>query len=355
MGEFGWVKGEQSPVHKIVGEMINTCLEAMLQNLDTTEDIIVRNALEAVSNLAQAFGPSAIPPDCINEIISIIMELLKREHPCQLVREAYDEDESELALFTVTMDTISRFARVYGQLFITPIEQFLMCLQPYLVPEATVDYKNVSIATIAEIAQELKDHFKPYCETFLPISIEMINAHSEKSVKHNAIYCSGLLAQYGGETTHKYFGSLTQALSPVCSLDPVKYNTVVDNACGALARMINSNPNIMPINDIMPIILNLLPLRDDMEPSIAIHEAIFNLIQANHSSVSNRNQLTNIFIVELLTTDIPKDHIRDKLIEFVKNEYKSHKDQIDGTLQQLVSQGIASQEVSSAFHSKLNS
>ena len=153
------------------------------------------------------------------------------------------------------MDTVSRFTRVYGDLFIAPIEQVLMCLSPYLAPESTEDYKNVCIATIAEIAQELKDSFKPYAETFLPLAMHLLNNTSEKSVKHNAIYCCGLLVTFGRETCFKFYEPLCQSLSPVFNLDPIKYNSVIDNACGTIARMINCNPSIIPIDQVCIILI----------------------------------------------------------------------------------------------------
>jgi len=353
--EQGWKPGVIEPLNSNVSLMINRVLERMLENLEGTEDVIVRNTLEAIGNLASAFGPAAIPQDNMIEIITMMVAILKKESPCQLVREAFEEDESEFSLFAVTLETISQFAKVYGATFTGALEQFLMCFASYLEPNVSSNFKNCIIATIAEVAQELKDAFSPYCSTFLPICLDLLTHLSDKSMKHNACYCAGLMVQYGGEPTRQYFNQMCTALSQAMSLNPAKYESVLDNSCGAITRMINVAPNLMPIDQVLPAVLNLLPLRSDFEPAIPIHECIFMLYQSNHASVVNNiGGITNIFVQELLADALPNDKLRDQLLEFTKKHYPTHKAQIDATMQNMVSQGQVSQENAEKLHTILN-
>ena len=106
----GWVAGVIEPLNPTVAGMIKEVMDRLLENLENTEDIIVRNTLEAIGNLAVAFGPAAIMQDDMVEIVNILIGLLKREAPCQLIREAFDEDDSEFALFAATMETMFVFS-----------------------------------------------------------------------------------------------------------------------------------------------------------------------------------------------------------------------------------------------------
>lgn len=230
-----------------------------------------------------------------------------------------------------------------------------MCLPRYFEPGTSNNYKNCSIATLAEVTQELKEGFTPYCATFLPIAIDLLNNVKDKTMKHNACYCSGLLVQYGGPAVHQYLEVLYNSLCKALTLDPVKYETVLDNACGALARMINAAPDKMPIDQIVPGILNLLPLRNDFEPAIPIHECIFNLLQANHATVSNVQQLLCLFIQEILTASLPTDSLQNQVFAFVKSSYASNAQQVESIMQTLVSQGRVSEENAKQLHTKLNS
>jgi len=353
-----WVVGVVEPLNPAVSAMINEVMERMLENLENTEDIIVRNTLDAIGNLAIAFGPAAIQQDAMVEIVNAMISLLKREAPCQLVRESFDEGDSEFAVFACTMEAVSQFARVYGNTFVAALEQFLMCLPPYLEPNSPTNFKNCIIATLAEVVQELKDSFSPYCATFLPICMDLLVKISDKSMKHNACYCAGLLVQYGGASVHQFFEKLCAVLSQTMTLDPIKYETVLDNACGSLARMINVAPNLVPVDQVIPAILGLLPLRSDYEPAIAIHESIFNLFKVNHSSVVNSaGQITTIFVQELLTNSLPStpdNDLRNQLVGFLKGVYGANKASIDAAMGNMVQQGIASQETASALHSELN-
>ena len=105
----------------------------------------------------------------------------------------------------------------------------------------------------------------------------------------------------------------------------------------------------------IPAILRLLPLRSDFEPAISVHECIFNLLQAKHASIVNSaDQITSIFVQELLTGALPNEKIRDQLVNFLKGVYNANKQSIDSTMEGMVQQGRASQENASQLHAQLN-
>ena len=104
--EQGWIQGVVEPLHNDVAEMINEVLNLLVENLDIDDDIIVRNTLEAIGNLSIAFGPAAIPQEYMIEIVNSMMQILKREAPCQLAREAFEDDDSEFSLFVGTMENV---------------------------------------------------------------------------------------------------------------------------------------------------------------------------------------------------------------------------------------------------------
>jgi len=324
--------------------------------LDSEEEIVVQSTLEAVSNLVQAFGPAALPEEVLSEVVHNMMLIMRRESTCQLVRESFDEDEGDLGLFSIVMETVSKFTQVYSQLFISPLEGFLMATRPYLEPSISSDYKNITIATIAELAQHLKGAFKPYAASFLPVAMDLLANRAEPTIKHNAAYCAGLLVQYGEETVTQMYEPLCRILLDTAALDPSKHASGLDNAAGAIARLINANPGLVPLDQLVPAMMKLLPLRTDMEPALAVHEAFFNLLKAQHPSVvNNQKQWVNIFVVELLTSDLPKDSLREQLIAYVKSLYKANAAEIDGLLQNVVAQGNASAETTERFHAVLNS
>ena len=119
--------------------------------------------------------------------------------------------------------------------------------------------------------------------------------------------------------------------------------------------MINTNPSLMPLDEVVPAIRQLLPLRADTEPALAIHEAFFNLLGAGHPSVVSEQKLwLHVFVVELLTTELPKESLRSDLLAYVKSQYAANKPEIDAILQSCVLQGKAPAETAELFHSALN-
>ena len=107
--DFFWVKGVSKELHPDVKLIVDDASETMMYNLQTQDDIIVRTSLEAVIKLGQAFGPSALA-ESLDEIVDTIQTLLKNEHPCQQLRESFDEEDEGVALlFNTTMESMFVF------------------------------------------------------------------------------------------------------------------------------------------------------------------------------------------------------------------------------------------------------
>jgi hypothetical protein len=60
---------------------------------------------------------------------------------------------------------------------------------------------------------------------------------------------------------------------------------MTDNACGAVARMINRCPSAIPLDQVLPIFLQSLPLTKDFEENEPVYKCIFGLIKENNAFV----------------------------------------------------------------------
>ncbi|RIA05559.1 hypothetical protein BRARA_K00077 [Brassica rapa] len=71
---------------------------------------------------------------------------------------------------------------------------------------------------------------------------------------------------------------------------------VRDNAAGATARMIVVHPQLVPLNQVLPVLLKGLPLKEDQEESMAVYSCIYSLVLAsNPQIVSHVPDLVKIF------------------------------------------------------------
>ena len=53
--------------------------------------------------------------------------------------------------------------------------------------------------------------------------------------------------------------------------------TVIDNACGTIARLIMAMGDALPVGELLPAMVNALPLRDDFEENVTVYNCLFGL------------------------------------------------------------------------------
>jgi hypothetical protein len=82
----------------------------------------------------------------------------------------------------------------------------------------------------------------------MPIAIKEL-ASPDATNRRNGAYCVGELCRNGGEKALQYYNSILVALHPLFGTGETD-NGVRDNAAGAVARMINAQPNALPLNQV---------------------------------------------------------------------------------------------------------
>lgn len=77
--------------------------------------------------------------------------------------------------------------------------------------------------------------------------------------------------------TGAYLPSYNQILA---KLEPMLHTEVarsLDNAAGCVSRMIMAHPDKVPIGDVLPVLVGLLPLKEDFEENKPIYQCITGL------------------------------------------------------------------------------
>lgn len=98
----------------------------------------------------------------------------------------------------------------------------------------------------------------------------------DPETKSNAAYAMGLLClkSQNQQTITNNYGSILRKLEPLLQ-DP--NHRMLDNACGCVARMIMAHPNNVPLGEVLPVIANVLPLKEDYEENEPIYTMLVGL------------------------------------------------------------------------------
>lgn len=81
---------------------------------------------------------------------------------------------------------------------------------------------------------------------------------------------------YSGEKAYGHYAQVLQALSQIVAVE--KEEGVLDNICGALARLIASNSALVPLDHVLPVFIQKIPLRKDFHENNAVFKSFHVLL-----------------------------------------------------------------------------
>merc|ERR1712232_731957 len=229
-----------------------------------------------------------------------------------------DDDDDHDSFISSACDLVTSFARVMGSHFVQYLPQFLSELCKYARPSRTASDRSMALGCLGELAQELEIGIIDHWETvFYPLILSGF-VDEDENVKRNAAFCAGVCCEGLGESiASQYYMPILQGLSPMFKLDPNSSEinaACVDNAAAAVARMIMTSASHVPLDQVIPVYLSVLPLKNDMTGNDAVYKCILGLLQMKHPTlVAHTGQLRRIFMEVTHESSKVDEDIKEKI------------------------------------------
>ncbi|CAI5757877.1 unnamed protein product [Candida verbasci] len=341
-------------------------LIAKIRNISTKmleeefESTMVACILDGISSSIYNFGPIFIVEpnntEALEALCISLMQLLKKEHPCQIEDEEMPKDvddssetdvmlnESALeVLINLSLALEGDFVKIFTSFKDVILSKFNSKVKPLKVG---------SIGAIAEMVGGMKAS-NPYSQELLQSFSDKLENDKSIEVKGNAAYGIGLIVEYSpidlSSTYQHILQLLFQLLNKVDkksgSADDEEAKDVVNrayaNACGCVARLILKNEQAVPLEHVLPSLLELLPLETGLEENTPIFEVIIKLYETNNELIINQtpkiveifagvfkaeNERIKLFNESTLGREeniealkqFPKDELKVKVVELLK-------------------------------------
>ena len=275
-----------------------------------------------ISECLHSCGPFLISGDgVVTKIIQGTIQIITKKHPCQQEEddeEYEDEENSEDAWYTIesAFEVITGLAAALGPQFAELWKIFDKSVIAYASATSSTE-RSATVGALAEVIRGMKGGCTPWTENFLKILLHRLS-DEVSGVKSNAAYGVGLLVEHSEDETKikKALPSILSKLEPILQNDDPQ---LLDNASGCVARLISTYPDSVPINDVLPALVNLLPLKEDFEENAPVWSVIVKLYKSGNSTVQ---QLTSQIVRALETTlaepDQMKEETKAEVAELVK-------------------------------------
>ncbi|XP_076287223.1 importin-4 [Lasioglossum baleicum] len=288
-----------------------------LIRLDDERNVAIRG-LETCAELLKEIKADVFAGEGHKEaIMNCILDVILGQTQCQDQEDLEDDEteaEQDKLLFECAGDVLVNF----GEL-VSP-EEFSLFFQrvlPKLLERLnkSESEKSFVVGTIAQCFSRLKHTAS--VNQFLPILLRLADDPGDE-VRNNAIYGIGELVLHAKEAVFPHYTDILSVLSN--ALGKETHTGARDNTVGAIARLIITNYWSLPLEQVFPVFVEQLPLKEDFEENKAVFGSILTLYQAGHSILKPHMQtLLKLAVNVLYEGSATDDEAMNLVLEFIKS------------------------------------
>lgn len=292
---------------EILDTIMNIYIKAMIEDDDKE---VVAQACMSIVDIIKDFGFAAIEP-YLSQLVDATIVLLREESACQQSEndsdlDDEDDEEHDEVLMDAVSDLLPAFAKCMGSHFAPIFPKLFEPLMKFARASRPPSDRTMVVACLAEVAQHMGAPIAGYVDRLMPLVLKEL-ASSEATNRRNAAFCAGELCRNGGESSLRYYEKVLHGLFPLFG-ESEPDDAVRDNAAGAVARMIMVHPQSIPLNQVLPVFLKSLPLKEDHEESIHVYNCVSMLVLASNPQIlALASQLVNLIAQVLMSpTESPE-------------------------------------------------
>ncbi|KAF2713475.1 ARM repeat-containing protein [Pleomassaria siparia CBS 279.74] len=227
----------------------------------------------------------------VDEMAQQLLDVISKHHPCQqdLGDEIEEEDildesaEYDWLVIETAMEALTALSVSLGESFAPLWKMFEKPVMKYASSQESTE-RSAAVGTIAECVANMGAACTPHTTAILKLLLHRLS-DEDPETKSNAVYGIGLLCE---KTTNE--AEILKALPQIfAKIEPLlnaqDQARLLDNTAGCVSRLISKHPEKIPISEVLPRLVQLLPLREDYEENKPIFRMIVQLYQANEPTI----------------------------------------------------------------------
>jgi len=347
VGDFNLFTDYATKLVPILCEMVRTEIEVD----------VVCSALDMIADLLKTCkqGITNIPGLC-EEVIQVMHNVIQSKCACMDSDgdpndddASIDEAEQDEVLFEYAGDILPSLGQALNdpKKFTAYFAGMLAHLVKKTKPRCTTAEKSFAAGSLAECMESLHGQLEPFVSHIMPIFIRLITDEDD-DVRNNAVFGLGELVLHGGDVMHPQFGDILATLSKLLADETAP--RVIDQIAGAVCRLIIANKTLVPLDAVVPVVLQQLPMREDMDEYGVVFEAMTILFNdGNHLVVS---AMPNLVAYSLILFNTDEEFNKEKVLPIVCGLLQKFKIGLPEKFSE--SLALLSEEQRAALLSKLN-
>lgn len=327
--------------------VVNNCISTMITMINEDKDrLVVMAVLSSIEEMLKTMKTDALQePENLKGLCDAVKNALMSKTRCQdnddddIEDETEEQAELDASLVEHAGDVLPQLASaVPAHEFVAYFASLLPWFLKKMQPTSSVADRSFSIGTIAETMLSMETSVIPFVPHLYPVFLKTLQ-DEDGEVRSNCTYAIGVLAAYGGEPIVAHYPAILETLFTL--LQREHEVRVVDNICAAVCRMIVANINKVPIEQVFPVLLQCLPLKDDFEENATVYSCIFQLYNSDHPQITqNLVQIIKI-ISQVLPTSTITEETRQILIQMAQTIRQRSPQEFDSVLKTICPEHVS--------------
>ena len=280
-----------TPAHDCIKRSFPTTVNVINKDDDRSVVIACVEVLEEV--LKEIKGNTFVMNNYVDDLALTILSLMKGKTHCQQFLEddnisnaSGDDDELQAELDQMlvekTGDLLPAFASAIGGDNFKPyFTLYLPEIMKKTKKNSNISERSFAAGTTAEIIQAMKHSICEFVPTIIPWLLGLLHDVNDE-VRSNSAFALGVLAEHGKDNVRCLYGNILQALFSMLSNEQ-QPPLVQDNICGAVARMITTSPESLPLDQVLPILVGCLPIKEDESENQTVTSCFIQLYATNNN------------------------------------------------------------------------
>ncbi|KAF7708017.1 importin-4 [Silurus meridionalis] len=286
-----WQENPTEANHQALQKLLDVVMPCFLEAVKKErERQVVMGVLEAMNGVIKSCKGEALKtPERLAEVSHAIRDVLKKKTVCQDGGGDDDDEEQQAEYDAMLQEFAGEGIPVLASA--VPAETFyshLNDLLPLIINKAksscTVADRSFSVGTLSETLHSLagvsggRAVAGKLSNRLLPVLVAAVR-DGDAEVRNNAVFGLGALAQAAGPIISSDYPMMLSLFSNLLLKEPDR--RVIDNLCAALCRMIMSHTEGVPLEQVLPALLERLPLKEDLEENKTVYSCLAFLYSHN--------------------------------------------------------------------------
>ena len=188
--------------------------------------------------------------------------------------ELEETSEYDWLVIDTALDCISNLAFALGQTFSQLWKMYEKPIMRFASGSESFE-RSTAIGVVAECIRAMGSEVTPYTSTLLRILLHRMS-DEDAETKSNAAFAIGLLQENSTNDAEilKSFNTVLAKLEPLLHTQEAR---AMDNAAGCVSRMVMRHQDHVPVEAVLPALVELLPLKEDFEENEPVFKMIVQL------------------------------------------------------------------------------